>query len=341
MSPPPRGAVPHLIHMAPARTTKVTPPPALLRERVTDVASVYVIGHFGIARVDARDWSLGVAGMVRNPFRITLEQLRELPPVTLTAVLECYGNPLQPDVPTRRVANLRWRGVPVATLLDRAQPDPRARFICAEGLDSGTFDETRCGEYLKDLPLDVVSRRAIIAYEMNGEPLTCEHGYPARLFTPGYFGTNQVKWLRTITVTDRRPQHLFTTRLYQRTEAGSQLPVPVRDLDVNSIIATPAGDLAVGAGDTLVTGWAWSTTPVTRVQVAVDGDVSDAAVEPRPAAPFAWQQFSAHRDLPAGTHIISARATDGDGRTQPLGQARNQVHNVEVTAHPQDGKAGC
>lgn len=330
MSPPRPRRGPPTVCMAPARTTKIIPPPTRLRTRVTDVANVYVIGHFGIAHVDERNWSLRVAGMVRNPFQINIDQLRALPSVTLTAVLECFGNPLQPDVPTRRVANLTWRGVPVRTLLDQAEPEPKARFICAEGLDEGEFDGTTCQEYLKDLPLDIVARRAIIAYEMNGEPLTYEHGYPARLFTPGYFGTNQVKWLRKITVTAQRPKHLFTTRLYQRTQAGAPQPVPVRDVDVNSVITAPSQEDAVYEGDTRVTGWAWSTTPIRRVEVAVDGDAFDAAVERRTADEFSWQQFSACPDLAAGTHIISARATDTDGRIQPFGEARNQVHSVEL-----------
>ncbi len=318
------------VHMAPARTTKIILPPTLLQARVTELANVYVIGHFGIARVEERNWSLSVAGMVRNPLQINLDELRALPSVTLTAVLECYGNPLAPDVPTRRVANLTWRGVPVRTLLDRAEPDPEAKFICAEGFDAGEFDGTPCQEYLKDLPLEVVARRSIIAYEINGEPLTHDHGYPARLFTPGYFGTNQVKWLRKLTVTTQRPEHLFTTRLYQRTHTGSARPTPVRDFDVNSIITAPSPETPVGEGDILVTGWAWSTTPVRRVEVALDDHILDATVEPRSVEEFSWQAFSVRHKLAPGTHSISVRATDTDGRTQPLGQARNQVHRIEI-----------
>jgi sulfane dehydrogenase subunit SoxC len=333
MTSPPRpgGGMP-TVYMAPARTTKITLPPTLLQKQVTDVANVYVIGHFGIARVDERNWSLRVEGMVRKPFEINLEQLRALPSVTLTAVLECYGNPLDPDVPTRRVANVTWRGVPVRALLDQAEPDPKARFICAEGLDGGEFDGTTCQEYLKDLPLDIVARRAIIAYEMNGEPLTYDHGYPARLFTPGYFGTNHVKWLRKITVTARRPKHLFTTGLYQRTQARSRQSVPVRDVDVNSVITAPSPEAPVDEGDILVTGWAWSTTPIRRVEVAIDGDVFDAAVERRTAHEFSWQGFSLHHNLAAGHHIISARATDTNDRIQPFGKARNQVHSIEINS---------
>lgn len=323
-----------VVRMTPARTTKLIPAPTRLRERRTAVEDVYVIGHFGIAEVDDREWSLEVAGLVRHPFRIGLAELRALPSVTLTAVLECFGNPLAPDVPTRRVANVTWRGVPVRTLLDRAQPGPAARLLCAEGLDHGTFDGTECAQYLKDLPLDVVADRTIVAYEMDGRPLNHQHGYPARLFTPGYFGTNQVKWLRSLTVAAQRPQHLFTTRLYQRPRPGAAQPVPVRDLDVNAVITGPGERDRLVTGEVAVTGWAWSVPPVVRVQVGVDEEWGEAAVDPRPAGESTWQRFSVRCRLAPGPHTIAARATDADGRSQPDGGARNEVHRVQVTASP-------
>ena len=112
--------------------------------------------------------------------------------MTVTAVLECFGNPLDPALPVRRVANVRWRGVPVRALLNAAGVEARATSVWAQGLDFGRFDGIDCACYLKDLPLDTVAERGIIAYEMNGEPLTGEHGFPARLFVPGYFGTNNL-----------------------------------------------------------------------------------------------------------------------------------------------------
>lgn len=199
--------------MDPAVTTKRAPPPDRLGSRITQTPDAYVIGHLGIARVTDPDWSLRVDGLVGTVLRISLPQLRALPSVTVTAVLECFGNPLQPTIPVRRAANVRWRGVPVRALLDAAGVRSRASTVWARGLDYGQFDGIDCACYLKDLPLATVAERGIIAYEMNGEPLTGEHGFPARLFVPGYFGTNNVKWLAALTVADRRPGHLFTTRL--------------------------------------------------------------------------------------------------------------------------------
>jgi DMSO/TMAO reductase YedYZ molybdopterin-dependent catalytic subunit len=90
--------------MDPAATTKRTLPPDRLGLRITQTADAYVIGHLGIARVTDTDWSLRVDGLVGNALRISLPQLRALPSVTVTAVLECFGNPLQPTIPVRRAA---------------------------------------------------------------------------------------------------------------------------------------------------------------------------------------------------------------------------------------------
>ena len=316
--------------MDPAVTTKRTVPPDRLDPRITPTPDAYVIGHLGIARVTAPDWSLRVDGLVGTVLRIGLPQLRALPSVTATAVLECFGNPLEPAIPVRRAANVRWRGVPVRALLDAAGVRSRASVIWVRGLDSGQFGGVDCSCYLKDLPLATVAERGIIAYEMNGEPLTDEHGFPARLFVPGYFGTNNVKWLAALTLADRRPEHLFTTRLYQRVEPGADTPAPVRDLDVTSLITSPPESQTVPPGTVTIRGWAWSAVPVTTVAVGVQGTWRQAELEPRRSGDFAWQRFTAILRLEPGDYRIQAQATDCRGRVQPQADARNQVHTVSL-----------
>ena len=316
--------------MDPAATTKRAPAPDRLGSRITQTPDAYVIGHMGIARITAPDWSLRVDGLVGNVLRISLPELRALPAVTVTAVLECFGNPLRPAIPVRRAANVRWRGVPVRALLDAAGVRSRANIIWARGLDHGQFDGTDCACYLKDLPLATVAERGIIAHEMNGEPLTSEHGFPARLFVPGYFGTNNVKWLAALTLADRRPEHLFTTRLYQRAEPDADMPVPVRDLDVTSLITSPREGQTVPPGTVTVRGWAWGAVPVTAVEIGIRDTWQRADLEPGSGGDFAWQQFSADRRLGPGDYRIMARATDSRGRVQPQDGARNQVHAVSL-----------
>jgi sulfane dehydrogenase subunit SoxC len=313
--------------MSPSGTVKRQRPPEALGAAVTAVDDLYVIGHFGIAHVPAPSWRLHVGGHLRRPLELDLDALRAMPSVTEQAVLECFGNPLRPDEPTRRVGNVVWRGTPVAAVLELAGAED-AGLLWAEGHDSGVFEGTPCGEYLKDLPLDVVRERGLLAYEMNGEPLTVEHGHPVRLFVPGYFGTNNVKWLRRLTVADDRPDHLFTTTLYRRPAPDGAGLVPVRDLDVNSLV-TEVRD----TGPTmLVTGWAWGSAPVVEVEVGADDDGRPvrAVLDPPVGGAFSWRRFRAELPHPLGARVVWARARDASGARQPTSGARNARHVVDT-----------
>jgi len=313
--------------MSPSGTVKRQRPPKALGAAVTAVEDLYVIGHFGIAQVAAETWRLRVGGRVRRPLELDLDALRSMPSVTEQAVLECFGNPLRPFEPTRRVGNVVWRGTPVAAVLERAGADD-AGLVWAEGHDYGVFEGTACSEYLKDLPLEVVRERGILAYEMNGEPLTVEHGHPVRLFVPGYFGTNNVKWLRRLTVADERPEHLFTTVLYQRPGAGGPGLAPVRDLDVNSRVT----DVRDTGSTLLVAGWTWGSAAVVDVEVGVD-DAEEpvrAVLSPLAGGAFSWRRFHAEVARPPRARAVWARARDASGARQPTSGARNARHVVEL-----------
>ena len=225
--------------MDPAATYRRLVPVDRLAPPVTPSEEVYVIAHMGIARVDVAQWRLRVDGLVERPLELDYQSLTALPATEVTAVIECFGNPVEPEVATRRVGNVVWRGVRLAHLLERAGVRPEARYVCPEGLDSGSFANVHSDRYVKDLPLArALERDVLVVWAMNGAPLTAEHGFPARVVVPGYFGTNNVKWLSRITVTAECPDSLFTTRLYMRRIDGEVRPV--RELDVHAVIVTPA-----------------------------------------------------------------------------------------------------
>src|SRR5438105_2200440 len=119
--------------MDPAQTYRHLVPVDRLAEPVTPSDDVYVIAHMGIARVDVAQWRLSVDGLVERPFELDYDALTSLPATEVTAVLECFGNPVEPDVATRRVGNVVWRGVRLAELVRRAGPTPAARGRSAAG----------------------------------------------------------------------------------------------------------------------------------------------------------------------------------------------------------------
>ena len=324
--------------MDPATTTRILTPVAKLTSFVTPVEDVFVIAHMGIARVEAGPWRLAVDGLVDRALMLTYAALRALPSRAVTSFIECYGNPVEPDVPTRRVGNVVWRGVALRELLARAGVSPRATHVWLEGADSGTFANIHSDRYMKDLPLATVLERddVLVAWEMNDAPLTAEHGFPARAVVPGFFGTNSVKWLTRVTLADARPESLFTTKLYNRKveRDGVSVIEPVREADVHSVIIAPRdGDTIARGAAALIMGWAWSAWAVARVEVSVDGGARwiAARLDPRSEG-HAWQRFVLDwRGEVPGEHRIQCRAIDERGRTQPPGHGRNRIHEIVVT----------
>ena len=254
---------------------------------------------------------------------------------------QCCGNPLDPSVPTRRIANVRWGGVDLAALLDALGIDPRVRFLWSYGLDGGDFAGTPCEWYIKDLPLErLAAGDVLVAYELNGAPLPAEHGFPARLVVPGYYGTNSVKWLWRLHLAEQRAQGLFTTALYNDTlgaaDVAAGLPSrrPVWALAPESIIVAPAPDTTVAVGQPIeIWGWAWSFRGIAAVEISVDGGKGfmSAVLEPRRG--WAWQRFSLPwRPSSRGEAQLCARALEADGRGQPREGARNAIHAVRIVA---------
>ncbi len=320
-------------------TVSPTPPPedpshadpAPGPDFVTPVDNLFVRKHLGIPEIDAGAWTLTVEGLVERPLRLDLSAVLTLPARQLTAVHECFGSPLRPDVPTRAVANIEWTGFPLAALLDRAAPLPAARHVVLEGADTGSFHGVDGLSYLKDLPLETARRQVFLAHRMNGEPLRARHGFPLRAVVPRMFGTNSVKWLTRIVLTDERPEHMFTTTFYTRKLPGADTAQPVREVDVNSKLLAPAPDARLPRGTVGFRGRAWSTTEVVRVDVSVDGGPWEPAALDTLGADPTWQGFSLRRTLAPGPHTVRSRATDAAGRVQPPPGARNSVHEVAFT----------
>ncbi|MEU6995624.1 molybdopterin-dependent oxidoreductase [Streptomyces sp. NPDC046465] len=298
---------------------------------VTPVDHVFVRTHLGLPEIDAADWTLTVEGLVAHPLRLDLADVLALPARQLTAVHECFGSPFRPDTPTRAVTNVEWSGLSLAALLDRASPLPGARHVVFEGADTGSFRDEEGLSYVKDLPLDTAHRDGFLAHGMNGEPLRPRHGYPLRLVVPHMFGTNSVKWLTRIVLTDERPKHMFTTTFYTRTLPGGSEPQPVRELDVNSKILSPGPGAELRRGALTFSGRTWSTSEVVRLDVSLDGGPWEPATLDILGSDPAWQGFSLRRWLTPGPHTIRSRATDAAGRVQPPPGSRNSIHEVAFT----------
>lgn len=172
-----------------------------------------------------------------------------------------------------------------------------------------------------------MSPDVLLAYEMNGEALAPEHGFPLRVVTPGYAGVRSPKWLAAITVQDapsdnhmqQREYKLLPPEMTKETVAWSK-GVTINDMPLNSAICEPASYAALKPGKTTLRGYAIATErQVVRVDVSIDGGRSwrQADLERHPEAPWSWMFWEAEIDLPKGEPELAVRAWDSAGQTQP------------------------
>jgi len=313
---------------------KPPPQPHTLSTFLTPPSHLFQTAHFGNPVLDPSKYTLKISGLVTKPLTLTLHTLQtQFKPTTLISLHECYGSPLNPP-PTNalwRIGNIQWKGVRLSQVLAIAGPLlPQSEYIWAEGLDRGTFAGVHADRYQKDLPLSkALQPEVLLAWEMNGEPLTREHGGPLRLVVPGWFGTNSVKWVSRIGVRERRAEGPFTTTFYNEPDMKGGVR-PVWRVQVNSMVVRPGPGEVVRGERVGVEGWAWDCESVAGVSVSVDGGESweDAVVEERVG--FSWQRFSVILELGIGRHEVIARATSQDGSVQPLSGSRNHCHSVEI-----------
>ncbi len=325
-------------------------PLAALAAPLTPTPHFYRRSHFPVPRVDAAAWRLRVEGEVARPLALPLAELRAMPRRTLAVTLECAGNgrSLMRPVPSgtpwglAAVSTADFTGVPLRDVLERAGPGPAAVEVLFEGADRGPVGPGREELYARSLPLAVaLEGGALLAWEMNGEPLPAAHGFPLRLVVPGWYGMASVKWLAALRVLPEPFRGHFQAEQYLYVgEAGTPDGTPVTRARVRSLVASPEDGAAVPLGPVEVRGIAWSgAAPVARVEVSADDGATWAAAElgtpPSPHAAAPWRL--AWHPPRRGEFALLARAADAAGNEQPmapvvnsLGYGNNCIQRVKV-----------
>jgi len=170
-----------------ARETLIHKNPAFLDTRNLDPVPLESFGTMGLSdhEVDLRHWRLHVTGRVKNPLRLTYEEMRALPSMERNVLLICPGF----------FANHgTWKGVSIAELLRKAQAEEGVTQVTVTGPE---------GKYgmVKDFKIeDVQSNKVFLAYDVNGKALPRKHGFPLRLVAQGYYGYDWVKYVHKVTV---------------------------------------------------------------------------------------------------------------------------------------------
>lgn len=287
---------------------------------------LYVVSHYNTPLLKAEAHTLEITGLVKKPLTLTLNEIKKRKPRTVTATLECGGNSNGPGF-MGAVGNVKWTGCSLADLLAECAPLKRGIEVVFFGADQRT-EKIRDSDYPQNFArslhiTDAMRGDLLICYEMNGQPLMKEHGFPLRLVVPGWFGIAWVKWLNRIEVLDRRYMSKYmaseyvTLRGEERAEKTIWRLTSVAQMDVKSIIARA---VKLTDGTIRLSGAAWGDgTPLRLVEVKIDdGPWQQARIDRTPKEKYTWRFFTFDWKNPSsGEHVIVSRATDEEGRVQP------------------------
>ncbi|MBB2911479.1 DMSO/TMAO reductase YedYZ molybdopterin-dependent catalytic subunit [Streptosporangium becharense] len=315
----------------------------------------FVRNHTATPIVDAASWRLRLHGTgLRNPRSFSYEDLLALPAVTLDAAIECAGNgrSLFTTQQGQRVSGTpwllggvgvaRWRGVPLATVLDLAGITSDAVDVMARGLDPGyVHDGVDVGPVRRPVPVTKALHDVILAYEMNGRPLPPDHGHPVRLIVPSWIGLASIKWVGDIEVSTSPLSSPWNTVLY-RMFGASHPPRggdPLTSRGVRSAFELAWNATLVAGRPHVLRGRSWSGHGrIVAVEVSTDGGATwrhARLLDPGPAP--AWTRWQVTWNPPeTGPYALLARATDETGAVQPPRTPHNELGYLfdAVVRHP-------
>ncbi|MEY2245922.1 sulfite oxidase [Streptomyces sp. BF23-18] len=314
-----------------------------LRYDVTPPGLHYVLTHYDIPYAEEASWRLALGGRVQRPLLLGVDELKAYPAVRQRVTMECAGNgralltprPVSQPWLVEAVGTAEWTGVPLRLLLSEAGVEPDAVDVVFTGADHGVERGVE-QDYQRALPLDVArgeEPEVLVAYAMNGAPLPPQHGHPLRLVVPGWYGMAHVKWLREITVTNAPFRGFQQAVAYRLRQDASDEGEPVTRIAPRALLVPPgfpdfmSRDRAVRPGVVTLTGRAWSgRAPVTGVEVSADEGRSwqPARLDPPDGHRWAWRGWTFPWTATPGRHVLSARATDAEGHTQPVEQPWNR-----------------
>jgi len=290
---------------------------------ITPNEKFFTIKHFGQPTVDVQAWRLDVAGLVKQPLSLTLDQVKARPRQEVTFTVECSGNHGRPFT-GGLVGNATWAGTPLAPLLQEAGIQDTGREVVFYGHDIGkqTVREMELSTpFARSLSIaEAMNPNVLLCYEMNGASLPAEHGAPIRLLNPGWYGVANVKWLERIEVIDTRFAGHFMARDYVtiREEQREGQSVWVETLVGRALLKSAPARVTRKDGAYRIMGAAWGR-PVAGVEVQVDGGAwMPATIDEGMGSDFAWKLWSmAWPGATPGEHTVTSRATDVAGNVQP------------------------
>ena len=267
---------------------------------ITSNAEFYRIDTaFDPPRIKAQDWSLRIHGMVDKEISINFAQLMARPQLAQRVTFTCVSYEVGGDL----VSTADWVGVSLRDLLLEAGVRPGAEQVFSSSTDGFTAST----------PVDVVmqpDRGAMLAVNMNGQPLPVEHGFPVRMLVPGLYGfISATKWITDIELTTYAAKQAYWT------PRGWSDHGPVK---IASKVTAARRSVGASSNTVTVTGAAWAQhIGIAGVQIRVDGGAWQDARMGADGGKDAWRMWRADAaGVAGGSHTVECRAKGADGTMQ-------------------------
>ena len=313
-------------------------------DAITPKDQFFTTQHYGHPAIDLAAFRLKITGLVDRPKSFTLDELKAMGRDEVVAGFECSGNG------RGRVqgfaSNGRWTGVALRKVLKEAGLKANGHEVVFFGADHGEEEAEFRQQKIKldqsfgrSMPREIaLSPEPLVAYAMNGEPLTKHQGAPLRLLMPGWYGVANVKWLSHIHVQRDPFLGKYQSRWY-RTMREEKIDgetvwneTAVTHMRLKSIVARVSRE----GSQHKVTGFVLNDgTPLASVEVKVDNGSWQPATLAPAAGKYSWKLFSyTWQGATAGEHTIVSRATDKDGYVQPEQLAEKKTFLEDNTQFP-------
>jgi DMSO/TMAO reductase YedYZ molybdopterin-dependent catalytic subunit len=299
---------------------------------LTPKEQFFTTQHLNKPMIDPATYRLKFTGMVNKPAEFSLADLRAMKATEMVLGFECSGNS------ARAVEALsscgRFTGVPLSSVLKQVGVHSQAREVVFFGTDRGPADVAfRTQTYKLDQQFgrsvtleNAMKPEPLLAYAMNGDPLTLNQGFPVRLMMPGWYGVSNVKWLSEVHLQEDRYLGNYQARWYRSvvgvggtgedTDPDTQwVETEITRMHLKSAIAR----VRKTAGGLQVLGFALNDgTPLKSVEVKIDeGPWQKATLDPANTK-YSWKLFTYRWEgATPGEHTLVSRVTDANGEVQP------------------------
>jgi len=295
----------------------------------------FVLQHLNQPQIDATAYRLKLSGMVNKPLELSLADLRKMRSTELVAGYECSGN--SPRAFQSLASCGRFSGVRLGDVLNHAGVGAKAREVVFLGTDRGesevvfrqqTFKLNQ--QFGRSITLEnALKPEPLLAWALNGEPLTVPQGAPLRVIMPGWYGVANVKWLAEIHLQEARylgnDQALWYRSVVGLGGTGDDADVGTQWMETEitrmHLKSTIARVRKRGNNHQIIGFVLNDGTPLQSVEVRIDeGPWQKATLDPGNSK-YSWKLFTfSWEGAMPGPHTLISRVTDAEGNVQPTAE---------------------